>query len=89
MNQNANFSSSPTTKSDRKLIKWSTIPRFIALVVLAGVSTGCADDVVMRNPQTGQTETCRESMQGLDPWSQKMSCVADHEAQGWTRVGQE
>jgi hypothetical protein len=58
------------------------------LIVVAAVS-GCADDVVMQNPQTGMTEICHESLRGLDPWSQTMACVAGHEAQGWIRVGRE
>ena len=43
----------------------------------------------MKNPQTGLTETCHESVRGFDPWSQKMACVASHEAQGWIKVGRE
>jgi hypothetical protein len=35
------------------------------------------------------TEICQESLRGFDPWSQKMACVASHEAQGWIRVDRE
>jgi|GEM_PF-2505850 hypothetical protein len=60
-----------------------------AAFLLATTSlSGCSDDVVMRNPHTGLTETCQESGRGFDPWSQVMACVADHEARGWIRVGQ-
>lgn len=89
MNPNANVSGSPIAESDRKLTKRTTMARYIPLLVVAGVSTGCADDVVMKNPQTGVTEICRQSVRGLDPWSQVMSCVADHAAQGWTRASQD
>jgi hypothetical protein len=75
-------------------LHWSVIQRapmlrHLALMIVASLSAGCADDVVMRNPQTGMTETCRESMSGFNPWSQKMACVAGHEAQGWTLVSGE
>jgi hypothetical protein len=63
--------------------------RYVALIVVAGVSTGCADHVVMQNPRTGMTEICEESLRGLNPWSQTMACVANYEAQGWTRGNQE
>ena len=59
--------------------------RYVALIVVAGVSTGCAGDVVMQNPRTGMTQICKESLRGLNPWSQTMACVANYEAQGWTR----
>lgn len=85
MSPNAHFSGSPMAKSDRKLIKWTTIRRYIALLVVACVSTGCAG-VVMQDPHTGATETCQNSLAELNPWSQTMACVANHEAQGWTRV---
>jgi hypothetical protein len=62
---------------------------YVALIVVVGVSTGCADDVVMTNPTTGMTQVCRESLGGLNPWSQTMACVANYEAQGWTRANQE
>lgn len=75
--------------SDRAFARRAPILRYVVLVLAAGVSTGCAGDVVMKNPRTGQTEICQESLRGLDPWSQTMACVANHEAQGWTRVDQE
>jgi hypothetical protein len=63
------------------------LPLLACAALLAAV--GCADDVTMRNPRTGATEVCRQSLQGLDPWSQTMTCVANHEAQGWKRVAPE
>jgi len=60
--------------------------RYLALIVAACVLTGCAGDVVMVNPRTGETATCRESMKGLNPWSQKEACVGDYIAQGWRRA---
>lgn len=88
MNAFVNFTRGPAAKPDRRPIPWAAM-RYMVLIVVTCVSTGCADDVVMKNPQTGQTETCHESLRGLDPWSQSMACVADHEAQGWTRAGQQ
>ena len=61
----------------------------LAVVVLGGLAAGCADDAVMKNPRTGVTEICRESFYGLNPWSQKMACVGNHEAQGWVRLNPE
>jgi len=75
--------------SERKHLRWAPMLRYVRLMVVAGVLTGCANDVVMTNPQTGMTETCQESLGGLNPWSQTMACVASHEAQGWTRASQE
>lgn len=74
---------------DRAPVWWPLIPRCLVLILAAGVSAGCAGDVVMQNPRTGQTETCQESLHGFDPWSQTMACVETHEAQGWTRVDRE
>lgn len=75
--------------SDRVLARRTPVLRYLLLILAAGVSTGCAGDVVMQNPHTGQTETCQESLHGLDPWSQTMACVEAHEVQGWTRVDRE
>jgi hypothetical protein len=57
---------------------------FLAGLFLAGSAlAGCADDLTIRNPKTGDQMVCRQSAQGLDPWSQTQACVADHLAQGW------
>lgn len=69
-----------------RLKRRTRVLRCVALSVVAAVSTGCADDVVMENPRTGITEICRESLSGFNPWSQTMACVGNHEAQGWIRV---
>jgi len=51
---------------------------------MAGLSPlGCARDVVMLNPRTGDTALCPASP--LNPWSQQQACVGDHIAQGWRR----
>jgi len=63
-----------------------TLRRFCAIALLAGLLGGCTEDVAMRDPQTGRTEICAQSLQGLDPWSQTMNCVANHEAEGWVRA---
>jgi hypothetical protein len=44
---------------------------------------------LMQNPRTGATDVCRDSLHGLNPWSQTMACVAGYEAQGWIRVVRE
>jgi len=65
----------------------SSLPRAL-LVVLAGLLAGCEGDVVMKDPRTGQTVTCAQSLYGFDPWSQTYACVSAHAAQGWRRVGE-
>jgi len=60
--------------------------RYLMLIIAAGFLTGCAADVVMVNPRTGETAICRESLQGLNPWSQKEACVGDYITRGWTRA---
>ena len=55
------------------------------MIVTACLLTGCAADVVMRNPRTGETVTCKASVQGLNPWSQHETCIADYIARGWIR----
>ncbi len=59
--------------------------RYLMLIATAALLASCARDVVMLNPRTGETATCRESLQGLNPWSQKEACVGDYMTQGWTR----
>jgi len=60
--------------------------RHLMLIVAAGFLTGCAADVVMVNPRSGETAICRESLGGLNPWSQKEACVGDYITRGWTRA---
>jgi hypothetical protein len=78
-----------TARSGRNLRWTPVVLRTVVLILVAGASSGCADDVVMKNPRTGMSEICQESLLGLNPWSQTMACVANHEAQGWIRAGQE
>jgi len=61
----------------------------LVVVAVSLLLAGCAADVVMLDPRTGQTVVCRESLHGLDPWSQKEACVGDHTARGWTRAVRE
>jgi len=63
--------------------------RYLTLIVAACVLAGCASDVMMQNPRTGETTTCRASLRGLNPWSQQDACIADHIATGWRRNGTE
>lgn len=58
--------------------------RYLTLLTAACVLTGCARDVVMLYPRTGETMTCRESR--LNPWSQQEACVGAHIAEGWKRL---
>jgi hypothetical protein len=85
MDSNSPFADRATTRSDRK-----RTPVLLSLVAIAvgSVLAGCADDVVMQNPRTGMSEVCQQSLRGLNPWSQTMACVANHEAKGWIRTSQ-
>jgi hypothetical protein len=60
----------------------------VVLAAAAGLLSAC-DSVAMREPLTGAVETCQDGLRGVTPWSQTESCVADHEALGWTRVSQD
>jgi hypothetical protein len=59
--------------------------RYLTLIAAAYVLTGCAADVVMVNPRTGETAICGESLRGLNPWSQKEACIGHYIAGGWIR----
>ena len=59
--------------------------RYVLMIIAVGFASGCATDVMMVNPRTGGAAICRESLHGLNPWSQKEACVADYITQGWTR----
>jgi hypothetical protein len=59
---------------------------YLALIAAACLMTGCAADVTMVNPRTGERVTCSESLGGLNPWSQKEACIGQYTAEGWTRV---
>jgi len=63
--------------------------RYLTLIVAACLLTGCAADVVMVNPRTGEAAICRESLRGLNPWSQQEACIGDHITRGWTRASQD
>jgi hypothetical protein len=63
--------------------------QYLTLIIAACLLTGCASDVVMQNPRTGETAPCRASLMGLNPWSQQDACIADHIAQGWRRTSRE
>jgi hypothetical protein len=61
--------------------------RYLALIVATYMLTGCAAEVVMVNPRTNETAICRESLRGLNPWSQKEACIGEYVAGGWIRSG--
>lgn len=63
--------------------------KYAVLGLMALLVSGCASDVNMVNPRTGETHLCAEPLRGFDPWSQTDACVADHEAQGWIVAGSE
>ena len=69
-------------------MRWSLL-RCMALLIAAGLLEGCAADVVMVNPRTGEAAVCRESLRGLNPWSQKEACVGDYITRGWSRASQD
>jgi len=58
----------------------------ILVLALASLSSGCATDVVLINPRTGETDTCRASLHGFNPWSQQEACIGEHIAGGWVRT---
>jgi hypothetical protein len=58
--------------------------RHLVWIVAGCLLTGCAADVVMVNPRTGETNTCRASP--VNPWSQQEACVGDHISRGWKRL---
>ncbi len=58
--------------------------RYLTLIITTCLLMGCARDVVMLNPRTGEAMTCRPSP--LNPWSQQEACVSDHIAQGWRKL---
>jgi len=60
--------------------------RILMLIAAACLLSGCAADVVMVNPRTGETATCPTSLRGLNPWSQQQACVGDYIVSGWIRV---
>jgi hypothetical protein len=61
--------------------------RVLTVIAAACLLTGCAADVVMLNPRTGEKAVCRESLKGFNPWSQQEACVGRHIAEGWVRDG--
>jgi len=64
--------------------EWTRVAaRYLVPIVAACILMGCAHDVTMLNPRTGEMTTCRAS--ALNPWSQQEACVGDHIAQGWRR----
>jgi len=58
----------------------------LGVLATAGVLAGCAEDVALVNPRTGQTAVCPASAHGIDPWSQQEACIGEHIAGGWIRV---
>jgi hypothetical protein len=60
--------------------------RYLIIIVAAGFCAGCAADVVMVNPRTGEAGICRDELLGLNPWSQKEACVGDYLTRGWIRA---
>ena len=63
--------------------------RYLTMITAAFLLSGCAANVVMVNPRTGETATCAEKLLGLNPWSQHEACIGDYIAQGWVRAGRD
>lgn len=61
----------------------------ILLTIAAGVLSGCAADVVVMNPRTGETAVCGASLWGLDPWSQQEACIGKYIVSGWIKAQQD
>jgi len=66
-----------------------SLVRYLVLMLAVGMLAGCAADVVMVNPRTGEAAICRESLMGLNPWSQKEACVGEYLTQGWNRASRD
>jgi hypothetical protein len=58
--------------------------RYLPLIIATSLLMGCARDVVMLNPRTGKTMTCRVSP--LNPWSQQQACIGNRIAEGWKKL---
>ena len=56
---------------------------FMAVLAACLGLFGCARDVTMVNPRTGETALCAASPG--NPWSQQQACIGDHIARGWAR----
>jgi len=61
--------------------------RDLTVIAAACLLTGCAADVLMVNPRTGEKAICKESVGGLNPWSQKEACIGQYIAEGWIKGG--
>jgi hypothetical protein len=58
----------------------------IGAISIAILLAGCSGDIAMKNIRTGEVDTCRNYLHGLNLWSQTIACVTNHEAQGWVRA---
>jgi hypothetical protein len=63
--------------------------RCLTLILAACALSACARNVTLQNPRTGESVICRQSLGGLDPWSQTDACVAGFVAQGWVPAARE
>jgi hypothetical protein len=67
--------------------------RKLAFSIVCATLAGCADPIIMRNPQTGETVDCRSGegfgygvgQDALTSTQHAESCVDDYRAQGWLR----
>jgi hypothetical protein len=74
----------PITSTADKSGKRGVALQYLTLLIAVCVVTGCARDVVMLNPRTGETTTCRAS--AVNPWSQQEACIGDGIAHGWKKL---
>lgn len=63
--------------------------RGLAWALAAGTLAACTSDITLQNPRTGETVTCRESLQGANPWSQTDACATGYLTQGWVTTGRD
>lgn len=56
---------------------------YLALLATCLSLLGCATDVQLVNPRTGETAVC--PAHPGNPWSQQQACIGDHIARGWAR----
>jgi hypothetical protein len=72
MTPNSHFCEDAARRSDRNLVRWTPLLRYVALIAVVDVSTSCADDVVIQNPRTGMTQICQRACRALTrgrrPW---------------------
>ena len=73
-------------RCDLSLLGFLGFLALLGLLAMAVVLGGCAEDVALANPRTGETAVCPASARGINPWSQQEACIGGHIASGWIRI---